>query len=449
MSHEFRTPLNAVLGFSQLLIDDPELPGKHRQYVEIIDQSGAHLLRLIDGVLSFIQLESEPTLYVPTKLELEAWLRDLLAPFVSQARAKGLSCQLQIAADLPAYIQTDATKLQQILWHLLDNALKFSSQGGMVLRVDWQAESFEPGKIQLEFAVEDTGVGFDPAELQRWFEPFAQTRSSQQPSEGTGIGLALARRAVELLGGQLQAESTPGQGSCFRFAIPVKAETAPTNDRVSRAIAPTSLGLAPGQPAYRLLVATQAAGTSRRLQEFLTPLGFAVEIAASLDHLPECWQRVQPHLVLVEATATAGAAIAACQIRTAPASQWVALIAEDATEDVTGITAYCTATLPLAWPEPALLDTLASCLGAHYLYRQPESRGTELGVPLKAADLQGLPSDWLQALYEATMQIDEGEVRAVVAQLGPEQAQLQQQLLALANDFRFDLLLELMQGALL
>ncbi len=453
MSHELRTPLNAILGFSQLLAGDPDLLPQHQQQLSIIAQSGSHLLRLIEDILSVAQFESGTSTYVCSQVELEPWLQDLIAPFRAQARTQGLTCQLVLGPQLPRYISTDATKLQQVLWHLLDNALKFSTTGGATLRVDWQSESRRAGQVQLEFAITDTGPGLDPQALQQWAEPFAQTRPNRRPLEGTGMGLTIAQHSVKLLGGELQVTSQPGQGSCFWFGIPVACPAGTTAQGTHQAIAQTYLCLAPDQPAYSLLVATLEPVTRRRLYEFLVPLGFQVELAPEPEQLVSRWQAVQPQLLILEAGSGIRAAIAAFRQAEAqePTRQSptpiVALLPESAaTLDLTDLTAV--ATLPLAWSEPALLETLGTCLGARYLSQQPTSADGEPLASLQVADLQALSPDWLQALQDAILVVDDGRVRQVIAALGPEHATQQQQLLVLVEDFRFDLLLELVQGAL-
>ncbi len=445
MSHELRTPLNAILGFSQLLAGDSQLPPKQQQYLDTIQQSGDRLLNLIEDILEVVKFESGQPVYTPSPIALVPWLRDLIAPFQAQARAQALRCELELAEPLPSYISTDPTKLQQVLWHLLDNAIKFTTAGSIQLAARWQPASAGESQSQLTLAVSDTGPGMSAAELQQWLEPFAQTRSSSQPLQGTGIGLTIAQQAVRLLGGELQVESCLGSGSCFHFALPVLDSTESVETPARETIAPTSLGLAPDQPAYQLLVATETAAASQRLYDFLVPLGFGVAVASIAD-LAAAWQTVQPPLSLLEANAAARAAIARLRETEAqlPATdspvQIVLLLPETAPADpLPGATS-----LPLAWSDRALLDTLATCLGARYLYRQPPPPLAD-DPPLTAEVLRALPPTRLQELYDAAVVVDEPRVRAVVAQLGPERARVQRQLIALLDDFRFDILLDLLQ----
>jgi len=454
MSHELRTPLNAILGFSQLLAGDGNLSPQQRQQITIIEQSGDHLLRLIADILSVVQLESGDATYVPSPISLRSWLHDLIAPFQSRARAKGLTCELELADNLPGAIATDAAKLQQVLWHLLDNAIKFASSGGARLCVRSLLPS--PGgkgrvgmpetDLQLCFAVEDTGPGFATADLQQWFEPFAQTRSNRESLEGTGIGLTIAQRVVQLLGGELQVTSTPGQGSCFCFSIPVALPapaSEPAQPVLQERVAPIYLGLAPDQPTYSLLVAAEPVA-SRRLFEFLTPLGFAVEFAPSLAALLERWQALQPHLLVVEATPAAGEAIAAIRAAAGQATVPVVALLDEA---IASCAFPVAATLPVAWQETALLETLATCLGARYLYRQAANAQRSPEPPLQAEDLRGLSPAWLQEFQSAVSVVDDRRVRGAIAQLGPERDRLRRQLNQLADNFRFDVLLELVQAA--
>ncbi len=213
MGHELKTPLHAIRGFSQLLLQNVEGPltGEQRQDVEAILGSGNHLLELIDNILRFSKLEAgEETLHIETayadQLVLEA-----MNSVSSLVRGKGLALVNQTPA-IP--VQTDATKLKQILINLLSNAIKYTPSGTITVGA-------EPLEGEVRFSVADTGLGIAPEDAERVFEPFTQLDSSNtRESAGIGLGLAIVKKYVEMHGGRVWFEGVQGEGSVFHFTLP-------------------------------------------------------------------------------------------------------------------------------------------------------------------------------------------------------------------------------------
>jgi signal transduction histidine kinase len=217
MSHELRTPLNAIIGFSDVLGDRifGELNQKQSEYVGDISTSGRHLLSLVNDVLDLAKVEAG-------KMELqlaEFSLRDTISTTLSLVRERATSKGVQLAAILPADLEpltADERKIRQVLLNLLSNALKFTPNGGSV------ELSVRRNDADVLVSVRDTGVGIRPEDQPGVFEEFRQVGETSVRSEGTGLGLTLTKRFVELHGGRIWLESTPGQGSTFSFTIPLK-----------------------------------------------------------------------------------------------------------------------------------------------------------------------------------------------------------------------------------
>lgn len=221
MSHELRTPLNGILGFSELLVD--ELPGplnaKQREYVHDILGCGRHLLRLINDVLDLSKVEAGKMELFPEVFAVTDAVAEVCTVVNAQAHKKSIRVATDIADDLPAVL-LDRQKFKQVLFNLLSNAVKFTEEGGEVGVEAMLDDSAKPP--QLRVAVRDTGIGIAPEQMGRLFQAFQQLDSgSARRYEGTGLGLALTRKLVELQGGRIGVDSAPGQGSRFTVWLPV------------------------------------------------------------------------------------------------------------------------------------------------------------------------------------------------------------------------------------
>jgi signal transduction histidine kinase/ActR/RegA family two-component response regulator len=213
MSHEIRTPLNSVLGFAQLLATREDLPPDVRRQVNLIDSAGAALLTVVNDILDFSRVEAGQIELLPQPTSAATLLRDTVAIMVPEARARGLSMDLEIIDPVDALHDLDADRLRQVLINLLNNAVKFTDEGRIDARL-----IVEPGDIEdrLRFEIIDTGVGIDLDKQVLLFQRFSQTDSSTSRLHGgAGLGLAICRALVEVMGGKIGAVSVPGRGSCF------------------------------------------------------------------------------------------------------------------------------------------------------------------------------------------------------------------------------------------
>lgn len=297
MSHELRTPLNAILGFTRLLQADPTMPTEPRANLDIINRSGEHLLNLINDVLDMAKIESGQTTVDFTVCDLPAMTEGIVPLMRQRAEAKGLNLVLELSSDLPQFIQTDAKKLRQVIFNLVGNAIKFTNQGEVTLRLRPNLEN--AGKqCTLTIEVEDTGIGIAESDKERIFEPFIQL-TPQVVQQGTGLGLTITRHFVELLGATLQIESVLGKGSIFRINLPV--EVAETPSLPSNGSQKMRLShLKPGQPEYRILIVEDKPENWMLLQRLLEQTGFLVRVCENGEDGVAAFESWQPHFIWMD-----------------------------------------------------------------------------------------------------------------------------------------------------
>ncbi|KWX73660.1 histidine kinase [Paenibacillus riograndensis] len=219
MSHEIRTPMNGVVGMTDVLLDMTDLTKEQRSYVEVIQKSGDILLNIINDILDLSKIEAGHSELQEHNFDLRKCIKDSFSVVSKKADEKKIELSYTVNHDVPDYIYGDADRLKQVLLNLLGNAVKFTSKGSIAVKVRLLKEE----ACRLAFTITDTGIGIDPDRLDDIFEPFAQIDSFMSRShEGTGLGLAISRRIVDMMGGEIYAESDGKQGSSFTFTIQFK-----------------------------------------------------------------------------------------------------------------------------------------------------------------------------------------------------------------------------------
>jgi signal transduction histidine kinase/CheY-like chemotaxis protein/streptogramin lyase len=286
ISHEIRTPMNAILGYAQLLQHGPDLSERQRRALETIENSGNHLLSLINEVLDLSKIEAGRVQLNAADFDLNHLLRTLGVMFQLRCREKGLAWRLEGAGDQPRPVHGDEAKVSQVLINLLGNGVKFTERGEVVLKVD------RLGEDEYCFSVIDTGLGIAPAELATLFQPFQQGTAGRQQG-GTGLGLAIARRHIELMGGQLQVESALGKGSRFFFTLNLP----PARSVLSAA--PRARSLASGIR-LRALVVDDVRENRDVLGQVLSAIGAEVALASSGPEALEQVEIFRPHVVFMD-----------------------------------------------------------------------------------------------------------------------------------------------------
>ncbi|MGC1309133.1 MAG: AAA family ATPase [Phormidesmis sp.] len=499
MSHELRTPLNAILGFTQLMQREgdgealskadtkgsrtalsPE-PGNSTTYqdrLQIISQSGEHLLSLINDVLALSKIEAGRMPFVESTFDLLNLLATLEDMFRLKASNKGLELSFEKPSDLPRTIKTDEVKLRQVLINLLSNAIKFTSAGKVILRICQDIEKPVKGSadkavelpLTLCFEVEDTGPGIQIEEFDQLFDAFVQTEPGRKSQEGTGLGLPISREFVRLMGGELTARNVDPisgpvgghSGALFSFCIQVQQDTL---FQGSAPVSRRAIALAPGQPTYRILVVEDHHNSRQLLVEMLTPLGFEVYQAETGEGAIAQYERCNPHLIWMdmrmpvmdgyEATRQIKAiAQATTQQQTSPKPIIIALTASAFEEQRDAIfAAGCDDFVSKPVQESIILEKMAQHLNLRYRYESntppsvssgQKSTGAE-GKPLKvnAESLAVMPTAWRSQLHQAAVQVDAELIYQILKELPDEHRALAEQLSELTQRFDFDAIIEL------
>jgi PAS domain S-box-containing protein len=283
MSHEIRTPMTAVLGYADLLAATNLSQRERHDFLRLIRSNGEALLTLISDILDLSKIEAGWTELQPEPCDPVALVQAVISTLHVRAEEKGLHLSLQTSSAVPRSIRSDPARVRQILTNLIGNAVKFTSEGEV--RTEISSLSETEGKVQLAFAVHDTGIGIEPDMMRSIFEPFAQADSSHtRQYGGTGLGLAISRRLAEMLGGTIEAESTPDQGSTFRFVVDVEragprgsAQTK-SSDQASQRRGESPVPHAPGLHG-RILLAEDIPDVQRLMIVSLEASGLEVDLA--------------------------------------------------------------------------------------------------------------------------------------------------------------------------
>ncbi|MDY6822305.1 MAG: ATP-binding protein [Thermodesulfobacteriota bacterium] len=277
MSHELRSPMTVILGYSQMMREDDTFPPQHLDNLDAINKSGKHLLSLINDALHFSRIEARKESLNVTTIDLHALIREMESMFRIKAGKKDLTLEVFWMADVPRYVAADEKKFRQILINLLTNAVEFTDRGGVTLRLS--RETMDAGTMKLRIEVTDTGAGIAEADKEKVFGHFQQTASGRKSEAGSGLGLAISRAYARLMGGDITVQSTPGQGSTFTLEIAVAEGAASEIDQ--KAETPRVTGLAPGQAVPRIIVAEDIPESRNLLVRILRKAGMEVREAAN------------------------------------------------------------------------------------------------------------------------------------------------------------------------
>lgn len=448
MSHELRTPLNAILGFSQLMSRDTSLNYEQKQNLDIINRAGEHLLNLINEILQMSKIEAGKITLHEKNFNLFTLLQQIKEIFRLKAVAKNLQLLFEIDANIPRCIKTDENKLRQILINLISNGIKFTTEGGVTLRLQVKEQ-----ENKLSFAVEDTGVGIPVEEIERLFQPFTQTTSGLNLQEGIGLGLPITKTLVESLGGNLKVQSKLGIGSLFSFDLPFRLGD--ENSIVCQASSQRVIGLVRNQPKYRLLIADENEENRLLLSKLLIKVGFSVKKAKNGEEVLEISQNWQPHLIFIDMRLPLLNSYQVTQtIKNDPQNKTTIIIAltTSAFEEERNLMlqAGCNDIVTKPFREQTIFNLLQQYLSVKYIYQAPSSPPLTANPITTTGQLQQysvylkmMDRTWQEQLHQAAVECNDELILQLISSIPSEYAALSQTLSSLASNFLFEEILAL------
>jgi len=477
MSHELRTPLNVILGFAQVMAHDESLSANQQEDLQTIQRSGDHLLSLINEVLDLSKIEAGHCTLEKTGFDLISLLHELHRMMTERAKAKKLQLQFEIAPEVPQFIVADEQKLRQVLLNLLSNAIKFTNQGNVTLRVNTareksssiEAKTYENKVVLgatlslypvssthvsalLQFEVIDTGVGIAYTELHTIFDAFTQAEAGKKSVSGTGLGLTISRKLLELMQGEITVQSVPNVGSTFTVTIPVHLISSIENR--SETYKRSVTGLVPGQACHRILVVDDQHENRLLMVRLLSLLELEVREAVDGQDAVAICREWQPDLIWMDIQMPGlDGYEASQQIRAMEQeknSVIIALTAQASHSDrALALAAGCNDYISKPFQEDIIFRKMAEYLGLEYLYADSESplplplKGLQIAdmtsfIPPDPSTLMDVPTEWLRALEEAAICGNDRMIVELTTHLSSEFAPLSLYLRKLANQFEFE-----------
>ncbi|GEM_PF-1072520 len=393
MSHELRTPLNGIWGFAQILQRDSSLSVTQQEQIAVIQRCSEYLLTLITDILDLSKIEADRLEPVSTTFHLESFLKGVTELFAMRTQQKGLAFSYDQLSHLPAAVHADEKRLRQILLNLLGNAVKFTEKGGVTLKVGYYHD-------HIRFQVTDTGPGIAQTDLERIFLPFQQVGDSSYHAQGTGLGLTITKKLVEMMGGKLQVISTLQMGSTFWFAIvlPEVADVSTANVVESPVIIGYQKPLRAGEVAtkFKILIVDDKWENRAFVSQLLTSLDFDITEASDGRSAVATAQQWHPDVILMDLVMPIMDGFTATRrIRKIPGLEKVILIAMSASvfdcHQQESNDAGCNDFIAKPFRLEILLDRLQQHLHLTWIYEQPKIATPANAAPQTGASPEEIP----------------------------------------------------------
>ncbi len=488
VSHELRTPLNIILGFTQLLARDPAINPEQKEQIRIIERSGEQLLGLITDILELSTIESGQIPLRPVQFDLHHLLATSEHMLQLKASARGVKLSVSRSAQVPRWVETDQSKLQQILLTCVEQIILLTQVGQVQLRVDageiqarqeggvdHKHPSLDPKIQTLQVEILSSDLGVSAVALERMFDGFVLSEMGRQSRLGSGLGLSISGQYIALMGGQAEVHQQDTElGLSFQVQVGVVV-----NQQAEPDLPCGVIGLEPNQPAYRILVVDDLWENRQLVVKVLAPLGFEVREAATGQQAIALWESWRPHLIWMDMRMPEMDGYEATwqiKARAQIPTEWeeeikpvVIAITASVTEEerLAMVGVGCDDMVAKPFADQVLLDKLAKHLGVRYVYREsrvavaeavgaqgrsarsPRPDPPEIKAPtprpLTPPDLAALPQEWVTELRQLAIQAQGKRILTLLEQLPEAQQDLAHSLSVLVQGFHFETLIELTQ----
>jgi len=448
MSHELRTPLNAILGFSQILSNSPNLNPGQKENLQIINRSGEHLLTLINDILDMSKIEAGQITLKENDIDLPALLTDIKNLFKVQIKKKRLTLKIEQSDIIPPFIRVDEAKLRQVLMNLISNAVKFTEEGKISVKINIEKNKKQPHLDRLLFEIIDTGPGIQADDLEHLFEPFVQLSADQKSHEGTGLGLSISRKFVNLMGGDINVKTQVGQGTNFQFTIILKEGNL---DKITTVPNCRIIGLK-SKETYRILVVDDITSNRQLLIQLLAPIGFDVQEAQNGREAIAISNKWHPHLILMDIRMPVMDGYEATRhMKNSSTGKNLIIIAisasafEDKKDDA--LASGCDDFIAKPFKESVLFERIQKHLGVKYIYDHlaqngfPEST-TDKQTSLSPEMLKNIPSEWKVKMKQAIEHVDLSQIHILIEQIRDQNSALANSIRLMIDQFEYEKILE-------
>jgi len=443
MSHEIRTPLNAIIGFSQLMNRDKHLTDAQRVYNISIIRAGEHLLALINDILELSKMEAGRLELNPMNVDLGVLLSDIQLFFKEQVESRHLQFIFETASNLPRYVLVDENKLRRIFINLIGNAIKFTDEGGIAIRV--RTEHINSVKSRLIVEIQDSGPGIPENEIGKLFKHFVQTSSGMSKSSGTGLGLALSRELAILMGGDITVSSKVGLGSIFTFFVEIEVGKA---EAVQDAFRKRVIGIDEGHKDCRILVVDDTEENRQVVVRLLDLVGFKTMEAVDGEDAIAKSEEWNPHLILMDMRMPVLDGYEATRrIKNTEKGKQIPIVAltassfEDEQKKIGELEIHGFIRKPFR--ESELFGKIGNILGITYSFEDDTAFPDE---KMQITDdeiiehIAQLPDDLVEQMQNAAIVADIDLLIQLIRRIDPRNSDLAQYLMDLANNYDYEYL---------
>ena len=451
MSHELRSPLNAILGFGQIM-EHSLTDREQRENLAIINRSGKRLLSIINELVDLSRIEDDRLGLQQRSFDLHAWLDSIEPSIQFQAGEQNIEFSLTRETNLPQYISLDELRLRQILRNLLDFVLGGSQDSAVHLGVgcDFISSQAEPQqRLDIRFEVESTNLAISPTKLAELFNPSIQVNRECPSPQGSSLSLPVSRKLARLMGGDLTVRHRVLESPGTILALNVKAELATDYDLQIQSAPQEIAGLESDQPEYRILIVDDSKTNRQIMMQLLKRVGFKVEEAINGREAVDTWLRWQPHMIWMDLRMPVMDGYeATSQIRSRSLSNRPAIVALSASTSEEERSLFresgCDDFVGKPFSENIIFDKIAQHLGVRYVYQTATPPTTER-FRLTADSLQVMPDSWLDSIEQAAASLDGELLTQLLEEIPAEHSGLSNALQQQVDNFDFDKILDLIK----